>query len=93
MHRSLVFLPAVPGVATAEGCQWRHEGQGSQKGLSIRTQSGRMAPELKNLGRYHRNVTGAPAEAQKFFDQGLILTYGFNHAEAVRSFREAQRLA
>lgn len=92
MRRNLLWA-AVLGVAAAAGCQWRHEGQGSQKGLSIRTQSGRMAPELKNLGRYHRNVTGAPAEAQKFFDQGLILTYGFNYAEAVRSFREAQRLA
>src|SRR5262249_39526670 len=30
--------------------------------------------------------------AQRYFDQGLTLIYGFNHAEAVRSFREAQRL-
>jgi tetratricopeptide (TPR) repeat protein len=30
--------------------------------------------------------------AQAYFDQGLRLYYGFNHAEAVRSFREAQRL-
>ena len=30
--------------------------------------------------------------AQRFFNQGLMLTYGFNHAEAIRAFREAQRL-
>ena len=30
--------------------------------------------------------------AQRYFDQGLILSYGFNHAEAARSFREAQTL-
>src|SRR5207342_2388836 len=30
-------------------------------------------------------------EAQKYFDQGLILAYGFNHAEAGRSFYEATR--
>ncbi|MGV3707946.1 MAG: tetratricopeptide repeat protein [Gemmatimonas sp.] len=32
------------------------------------------------------------ALAQSYFDQGLRLYYAFNHAEAVRSFREAQRL-
>jgi tetratricopeptide (TPR) repeat protein len=30
--------------------------------------------------------------AQRYFDQGLVLAYGFNHAEAARSFREAQKL-
>lgn len=30
--------------------------------------------------------------AQRYFNQGLMLTYGFNHAEAIRAFREAQRL-
>ncbi|HXI02039.1 MAG TPA: hypothetical protein VNI57_02575, partial [Candidatus Saccharimonadales bacterium] len=30
--------------------------------------------------------------AQRFFDQALTLSYGFNHAEAERSFREAARL-
>lgn len=32
------------------------------------------------------------SEARPYFHQGLLLTYGFNHAGAVRSFREAQRL-
>ncbi|MGV1682693.1 hypothetical protein [Sphingopyxis sp. NJF-3] len=30
-------------------------------------------------------------QARRYFSQGLLLTYGFNHAGAVRSFREAQR--
>lgn len=38
-----------------------------------------------------RVTTGHP-EARRYFSQGLLLTYGFNHAGAVRSFREAQRL-
>jgi tetratricopeptide (TPR) repeat protein len=50
-----------------------------------------MAPLLTNLGTLHYKVT-ANERAQQFFDQGLRLTYGFNHAEAVRSFREAARL-
>lgn len=31
-------------------------------------------------------------QARRYFSQGLLLSYGFNHAGAVRSFREAQRL-
>jgi tetratricopeptide (TPR) repeat protein len=48
-------------------------------------------PLYQNLGTLHRPVT-ASAPAQRYFDQGLRLTYAFNHEEAVRAFREAQRL-
>lgn len=37
-------------------------------------------------------LTTANPHAQRYFSQGLLLAYGFNHAGAVRSFREAQRL-
>jgi tetratricopeptide (TPR) repeat protein len=36
-------------------------------------------------------ITTDSKVAQKYFDQGLILAYGFNHAEAARSFQEAAR--
>lgn len=36
-------------------------------------------------------ITTTSKVAQKYFDQGLILAYGFNHAEAARSFKEATR--
>ncbi len=45
-----------------------------------------------NLGSLHFAITTSNQEAQKFFDQGLRLTYGFNHAEALRAFRKAQKL-
>jgi tetratricopeptide (TPR) repeat protein len=57
----------------------------------------RPAPEAPkvplhdNLGTLSHRVTATP-EAQRYFDQGLRLTYAFNHEEAVRSFREAERL-
>lgn len=50
------------------------------------------APRLQNLGAHTFPVTTASEEAQAFVDQGLNLTYGFNHAEAGRAFREAARL-
>jgi tetratricopeptide (TPR) repeat protein len=46
---------------------------------------------LGNLGSFHRAIT-ASAEAQKFFDEGLTLLYGFNHEEAFRSFQRAAAL-
>jgi tetratricopeptide (TPR) repeat protein len=52
----------------------------------------RGAPMFDNLGSFSRKITTQSAEAQRYFNQGLILTYGFNHAEAARSFREAARL-
>ncbi len=45
-----------------------------------------------NLGSLHFAITTANQDAQKFFDQGLRLTYGFNHAEALRAFRKASKL-
>jgi tetratricopeptide (TPR) repeat protein len=45
-----------------------------------------------NLGTHHRAITTKSARAQRYFDQGLILFYAFNLAEAQRSFEEAARL-
>ena len=49
-------------------------------------------PRFTDLGTYHRSISTKSAAAQKYFDQGLRLTYGFNHDEAERAFREAARL-
>ena len=53
---------------------------------------GQLAPVLEGLGEHHHNVTTGSERAQLFFDQGLKLTYGFNHQEALRAFKEAARL-
>ncbi|HEY9739250.1 MAG TPA: hypothetical protein V6C90_02050, partial [Coleofasciculaceae cyanobacterium] len=50
------------------------------------------APLFNNLGDYHHPISTTSKLAQRYFDQGLILAYGFNHAEAVRSFKEAAKL-
>lgn len=52
----------------------------------------RIAPVLDGLGSAHLDITTSDPEAQRFFDQGLRLTYGFNHSEALRAFKEAARL-
>lgn len=43
----------------------------------------------EGLGDLHREVTTRSAEAQAYFDQGLRLTFAFNHDEAARSFARA----
>jgi len=52
---------------------------------------GAGAPLFNDLGSHHREITTRSELAQKYFDQGLVLGYGFNHAEALRSYREASR--
>ena len=50
-------------------------------------------PELwDNLGDYSFAISTDVPEAQAYFDQGFRLTYAFNHAEAIRAFRQAQLL-
>ena len=44
------------------------------------------------LGKVHFPITTSSPEAQRYFDQGMAFAYGFNHAAAIASFREAQRL-
>jgi len=56
------------------------------------TAEGPIAPKLKGLGDYHFSVTTKSPTSQQFFDQGLRLTYAFNHSEALRAFKEAARL-
>lgn len=45
----------------------------------------------EGLGKHHFPISSNGAMAQRYFDQGLILSFGFNHAEAARSFRESQK--
>ena len=49
-------------------------------------------PLYDDLGSHHRTISTADPRAQRYFDQGLRLVYGFNHDEAERAFREAARL-
>lgn len=41
------------------------------------------------LGRFHRGVTTSSAEAQRWFDQGLVLCFGFDQEVARLAFAKA----
>ena len=51
-----------------------------------------IAPLLEGMGNHHHDITTDSPQAQRYFDQGLVLSFGFNHKEAARSFRQAQTL-
>src|SRR5512134_1641398 len=50
------------------------------------------APLFDNLGTLRFPITTESELAQKYFNQGVILAYGFNHEESFRSFEEVARL-
>ncbi len=56
------------------------------------TASGAPVPLFEDLGTYHRPITTKSELAQRYFNQGFRLVYGFNHNEAIRAFKEVIRL-
>ncbi len=52
----------------------------------------RGAQMYDGFGNYTRSITTNSPEAQRWFNQGMQLMYGFNHDEAIRSFEMAAQL-
>jgi tetratricopeptide (TPR) repeat protein len=50
------------------------------------------APLLNGLGKHSHKISSSVDGVQRYFDQGLIMAFAFNHAESIRSFKAAQRL-
>ena len=80
MKRAHLLILALGVVALSQG-QMNHSG--SQSGSAG---DGKQAPILQGLGSHTFPVSTKNATAQKLIDQGLVLNYAFNHAEAHRSF-------
>lgn len=76
----LAFLAFWPGLSLA--------GAGRHPEL----QDDMSAVLLPDKGRHHHPIVTTSPEAQQYFDQGITLLFGFNHAESARSFRRAADL-
>ena len=89
----LIFMPDA--AAGQDHCHFGSRGMGPFL-TSPLTQSAALneapPPLWDNLGNLHYPITTTSPEAQQYFDQGLRLAYGFNHAEARRAFHYAQQL-
>lgn len=53
---------------------------------------GRQVPMYRGMGDHGRTVTTASPDAQRYFNQGLVWMFAFNHDEAIRSFEAATQL-
>ena len=78
-------------LAQAETAPFKPSRQGADSAADPAA-AGAMPPLYKDLGKLHVPVTTRSGRAQAYFNQGMRLTFGFNHAEAARAFRAAQRL-
>jgi tetratricopeptide (TPR) repeat protein len=85
-----VLGPPVVGSAAAQTASHKHHDD--TKEIPAPPPGMPIAPRLQNLGVHKFPVSTKVARAQLFMNQGLNLTYGFNHAEAGRAFAEAARL-
>ncbi len=78
---------AGPAAMAQEPARQHHH----QPGMPTTTEVGAAVPLYDNLGQLsHRISTGSPT-AQRYFNQGLRLTYAFNHDEAIASYTQATR--
>ncbi len=84
MNRNLVLVLVI--LAAAAGGYYAYD---RMKGQAPPDLAPVGATLLEGLGNYSMPVTTESPEAQRWFDQGLALTYGFNHDAAERSFLKA----
>src|SRR5262245_10478769 len=86
----------VPGAASAllRLAQTRTEVPGAEmKAVTPAPAFADSEPPLwDGLGSVTYRITTSSPQAQAYFDQGLRLAYAFNHSEAQRAFRKAERL-
>lgn len=74
---AVALAGAVGAASLTPGCQ-------SSSPVAARMYTG--------FGDYTRDITTDSVQAQRWFNQGMQLTYGFNHDEAIRSFEKAAAL-
>jgi tetratricopeptide (TPR) repeat protein len=97
MRATLLLLAAVGLLLGGAGCA-RHHGHAHAGEDHAHTHLPRRvvpdeagAPLFNDLGDFRREISSESPLAGRYFSQGLVLAYGFNHAEAHRAFAEASR--
>src|SRR5262245_37915242 len=90
------LIAVLCGCAVVASSALAHEAhpsvQTAQAEKAAPAEASAAVPLYDDLGTLTYPITTSNPLVQRYFDQGLRLTYAFNHAEARRAFREAQRL-
>ncbi|MCU0974750.1 MAG: hypothetical protein MUC71_00360 [Steroidobacteraceae bacterium] len=90
MNRTTVVVLAA--IAIVAGLAYARLGRDDASAEPTLLEPPVGATLLEGLGDYQFPVTTSKPEAQRWFNQGLMLTFGFNHDAAERSFLKAAEL-
>ena len=88
----------LSSLLTLAGCSWQGAAPEAKKPAIDETSarnelaSRAGAPLFDGMGSHLHPITTNDPDAQRYFDQGMIIDFAFNHAESARSFRAAQTL-
>ncbi|MDF0675534.1 MAG: hypothetical protein P0120_14520 [Nitrospira sp.] len=89
MKSTRIIVFAAAALLTWAAPSWATE---SMDESAPPTSQSDTVPLYTDLGSHHKRISTRVTAAQQYFDQGLRLVYGFNHAEAIRSFTRAGEL-
>jgi tetratricopeptide (TPR) repeat protein len=88
------LIPHYPPVSHGNGFHRGHSMRAmlSMSAAVVQTAPARGVRLYSGTGDVDFPITTSSPDAQRYFNQGIAFSYGFNHAAAIASFREAQRL-
>lgn len=88
---TLKLLSASCFALLVASCATQQEPSDVAPADTLTTTDGVTAPLLEGIGPLQFPISTDVPLAQDYFNQALTLAFGFNHAEAARSFKEAAR--
>ncbi|MDA0680388.1 MAG: hypothetical protein O3A13_12410 [Proteobacteria bacterium] len=98
MKSPIIVMLFLSSLLALTGCSKDGSNQGAMEPDADATASRNElatragAPLFDGMGNHHHPITTSDPDAQRYFDQGMVIDFAFNHAESVRSFRAAQTL-
>ena len=87
-----LLLVLAAGCAAPESSSEQSDSENAVKSDQLALAQRAGAPLFDGMSDYQMPITTDSADAQRYFDQGMVLSFAFNHAESIRSFRAAQTL-
>ena len=92
MNRMLIVAVALAAVLAGAYVGARSSDVEAPPPQSAKVEPPLGATLLPGLGKYEFRITTRNPEAQRWFNQAFMLTYGFNHDAAERSYLKAAQL-
>jgi len=83
---------ALVAILCCAACGATPEKPAAPAAATAPPQAPQVPPLISGMGNHRHPIVTASSEAQLYFDQGFNFVFGFNHEEAVRSFRRAAEL-